>query len=337
VTTYLKGRPRIYVTSGSFGSLTPETFKRLNEFAEVTVNRGKLQAEALREVLREYDGVVLGTDKVTREVLNGDLRVRIIARHGVGVDNIDLQAATEKRIVVTYTPSANAESVAEYTVGLMLALSRRIVDAHMFMKSGEWARLEFIGFDLKGKTLGMIGLGSIGSRVAEISKAFGMRVLAYDPYVDKSKATSLGVDLTSLDDLLLESDFVSIHASLTSETRGLIGERELKLMKPTAFLINTARGAIVDENALIKALKEKWIAGAAIDVYTEEPLPKNHPLRKTENTILTPHIASYTYEAVKKTDEMVLEALETFFKGGKPKWIANPEVWHLIELERSKI
>jgi D-3-phosphoglycerate dehydrogenase len=337
VTAYLKNRPRIYITSGSFGSLTPETFKRLNEIAEATVNRGRLQAEALRDVLREYDGIVLGTDRVTREVLNGDLRVRIIARHGVGVDNIDLQAATEKRIVVTYTPSANAESVAEYTVGLMLALSRRIVGAHMLMRSGGWARLELIGFDLKGKTLGIIGLGSIGGRVAEISKAFGIRVLAFDPYVDKSKAASLGVELTSLEAVLKESDFVSIHASLTSETRGLMGERELRLMKPTAFLINTARGAIVDEDALVKALKEKWIAGAALDVYSEEPLPKEHPLREMENVILTPHIASYSYEAVKRTDEMVLEALETFFKGGRPKWIANPEVWHLIELEKSKI
>ncbi|MEM3679926.1 MAG: NAD(P)-dependent oxidoreductase, partial [Candidatus Bathyarchaeia archaeon] len=127
-----------------------------------------------------------------------------------------------------------------------------------------------------------------------------------------------------------------IHASLTSETRGLIGERELRLMKPTAFLVNTARGAIVDENALVKALRENWIAGAALDVYSEEPLPREHPLRKMENTILTPHIASYTYEAIRKTDEMVLEALETFFSGGKPKWIANPEVWHLIELEKTK-
>ncbi|MBS7611263.1 phosphoglycerate dehydrogenase [Candidatus Bathyarchaeota archaeon] len=332
----MRDKPRIYVTSGSFGSLTPDIFKRLNEIAEVTVNRGKLQTETLQSVLREYDGVVLGTDKITREVLTGDLRVRIIARHGVGVDNIDLQAATEKRIVVTYTPSANAESVAEYTVGFMLTLSRRIVDAHMLMKSGGWARLELIGFDFKGKTLGIIGLGSIGSRVAEIAKAFGMRILAYDPFVDRDKADRLGVELTSLEAVLKESDFVSVHASLTSETRGLIGEREFRLMKSTAFLINTARGAIIDENALIKALKEKWIAGAALDVYAEEPLPREHPLRKMENTILTPHIASYTYEAIRKTDEMVLESLETFFKGGRPKWIANPEVWHLIELEKAK-
>ncbi|MEM2849895.1 MAG: hydroxyacid dehydrogenase, partial [Candidatus Bathyarchaeia archaeon] len=153
---YLKDKPRIYVTSGSFGSLTPDVFKRLNDVAEVTVNRGKLQTEVLRSALREYDGMILGTDKITREVLTGDVRVRIIARHGVGVDNVDLQAATEKRIVVTYTPSANAESVAEYTVGLMLTLSRRIADANMLMKSGGWARLELIGFDLKGKTLGII-------------------------------------------------------------------------------------------------------------------------------------------------------------------------------------
>ncbi|MEM2685839.1 MAG: phosphoglycerate dehydrogenase [Candidatus Bathyarchaeia archaeon] len=328
--------PKIYVTSGSFGTLNPDVFNRLNRIAEVVVKRGRHSGEELRKILAEYDGIVLGTDKITREVLTGDVRVRIIARHGVGVDNIDLQATTEKRIVVTYTPSANAESVAEHTIGLMLALSRRIVEAHMLMKSGGWSRFELIGFDLKDRTLGIIGLGSIGSRVAEIAKTFGMRILAYDPFVDRSKADRLGVELTSLEAVLKESDFVSIHASLTSETRGLIGERELRLMKPTAFLVNTARGAIVDENALVKALRENWIAGAALDVYSEEPLPREHPLRKMENTILTPHIASYTYEAIRKTDEMVLEALETFFSGGKPKWIANPEVWHLIELEKTK-
>ncbi|MEM3547285.1 MAG: phosphoglycerate dehydrogenase [Candidatus Bathyarchaeia archaeon] len=328
--------PKIYVTSGSFGTLNPDVFNRLNRIAEVVVKRGRHSGEELRRILAEYDGIVLGTDKITKEVLTGDVRVRIIARHGVGVDNIDLQAATEKRIVVTYTPGANAESVAEHTIGLMLALSRRIVEAHMLMKSGGWTKFELIGFDLKGRTLGIIGLGSIGSRVAEIAKTFGMRILAYDPFVDRSKADRLGVELTSLEAVLKESDFVSIHASLTSETRGLIGERELRLMKPTAFLVNTARGAIVDENALVKALRENWIAGAALDVYSEEPLPREHPLRKMENTILTPHIASYTYEAIRKTDEMVLEALETFFSGGKPKWIANPEVWHLIELEKTK-
>lgn len=332
----MKEKPRIYVSAGSFGLFAPDILKRLSEFAEVTINRGRLQIEDLRRVLREYDGIILGTDKITREVLSGDVRVRIIARHGVGVDNIDLQAATEKRIVVTYTPSANAESVAEHTIGLILALSRHIVDAHLLMRSGGWARLEFIGIELKGKILGIIGLGSIGSRVAEMAKTFGMRVLAYDPFIDKSKADRLGVELKSLEDVLKESDFVSIHASLTSETRGLIGEREFRLMKSTAFLINTARGAIVDEEALVKALKEKWIAGAALDVYTEEPLPKEHPLRKLENVILTPHIASYTYEAIRKTDEMVLEALETFFGGGKPKWIANPEVWQYVEFERAK-
>ncbi|MEM3680003.1 MAG: NAD(P)-dependent oxidoreductase, partial [Candidatus Bathyarchaeia archaeon] len=232
--------PKIYVTSGSFGTLNPDVFNRLNRIAEVVVKRGRHSGEELRRILAEYDGIVLGTDKITKEVLTGDVRVRIIARHGVGVDNIDLQAATEKRIVVTYTPGANAESVAEHTIGLMLALSRRIVEAHMLMKSGGWTKFELIGFDLKGRTLGIIGLGSIGSRVAEIAKTFGMRILAYDPFVDRSKADRLGVELTSLEAVLKESDFVSIHASLTSETRGLIGERELRLMKPTAFLVNTA-------------------------------------------------------------------------------------------------
>ena len=327
----MKGRPRIYVTSGSFGTSGPDILERLNRIADVTVKRGKHSVQQLKRIVAEYDGIVLGTDPVTREVLSGDVRVRIIARHGVGVDNVDIEAATERGIAVTYTPSVNADSVAEHTIGLILSLTKRIAEAHRLMKSGGWDRIRFVGCEVKGKTLGVIGLGNIGSRVAARAKAFGMRVIAYDPYVDKSRAEELGVSLVNLEELLESSDIVTIHAALTRETRHMIGEEELKRMKPTAYLVNTARGALVDEDALVKALKERWIAGAALDVYEEEPLPEDHPLRRMDNVVLTPHIASYTYEAIRRTDEMVLEALETFFRGGKPKWLVNPEVWSRIE------
>lgn len=327
-----EGKPRVYVTSGSFGTSGPDIFKRLNCLAEVTVRRGKHSVQQLKKVVAEYDGIVLGTDPVTREVLSGEVKVRIIARHGVGLDNIDLEAATERGIVVTYTPGVNADSVAEHTIGLLLSLTKRIAEAHRLMRDGGWDRACFIGHEIKGKTLGIIGLGRIGSEVAVRAKAFGMRVVAYDPYVDKSRAEELKVPLVSLGELLETSDVVTIHAALTRETRHMIGEKELRRMKPTAYIVNTARGALIDEKALVKALKEKWIAGAALDVYEEEPLPEDHPLRKMDNVVLTPHIASYTCEAIRRTDEMVLESLETFFKGGKPRWVANPEVWARIRM-----
>ena len=318
--------------------LDDEFFNIINGKAYV-VKAYQEGCQSLMDVVRDADVIVTrSSHRIDKTVIDNAKNLKVIARAGVGLDNIDVDYAIKRGIKVVSVPSASTEAVAELTMGLIIALARWISSFDRSMHNGEWCKNSKLGIELMGKTLGIIGLGRIGSRVAKFAKMFGMRIVAYDPYVSPRKAERLKVELKdNLDVLLLESDFVSIHASLTSETKGLIGERELKLMKPTAFLINTARGAIVDEKALIKALKEKWIAGAALDVYTEEPLPKNHPLRKIENIILTPHIASYTYEAVKRTDEMVLEALETFFKGGKPKWIANPEVWHLIELERSKI
>ncbi|MEM2791567.1 MAG: hydroxyacid dehydrogenase [Candidatus Bathyarchaeia archaeon] len=292
----------------------------------------------LIELVRDVSVIVTrSSHKIDKAVIDNAKNLKIIARAGVGLDNIDVDYAIRQGITVISTPDASTRAVAELTMGFIIALARRMTAFNRFMQDGEWCKNSTFGVELAGKTLGIIGLGRIGSQVAKLARAFRMRVIAYDPYISPVKAKKLKVELKkNLDDLLVESDFVSIHASLTSETRGLIGERELRLMKPTAFLVNTARGAIVDENALVKALRENWIAGAALDVYSEEPLPREHPLRKMENTILTPHIASYTYEAIRKTDEMVLEALETFFSGGKPKWIANPEVWHLIELEKTK-
>ncbi len=278
--------------------------------------------QSLMDVVKDADVIVIrSSHKIDKTVIDNAKNLKIIARAGVGLDNIDVDYAIKRGIKIISVPSASTEAVAELTMGLMIALARWVTSFDRSMHNGEWCKNSKLGIELAGKTLGIIGLGRIGSRVAKFARIFGMRVLAYDPYVDRGKAVNLGVELKdSLDDLLLESDFISIHASLTSETKGLIGERELKLMKPTAFLINTARGAIVDENALIKALKEKWIAGAALDVYTEEPLPKNHPLRKIENTILTPHIGGSTVETQKKIAKLlavkIMKTLEKLEEAG---------------------
>ncbi|MBS7610608.1 hydroxyacid dehydrogenase [Candidatus Bathyarchaeota archaeon] len=256
----------------------------------------------LIELVRDVTVIVTrSSHKIDKAVIDNAKNLKIIARAGVGLDNIEVDYAVRHGITVISTPDASTRAVAELTIGFIIALARQMSSFDRFMHDGEWCKNSKFGVELVGKTLGIIGLGRIGSQVAKLARTFRMRVIAYDPYISPMKAEKLRVELKkNLDDLLIESDFVSVHASLTSETRGLIGEREFRLMKSTAFLINTARGAIIDENALIKALKEKWIAGAALDVYAEEPLPREHPLRKMENTILTPHIGGSTVEAQKK-------------------------------------
>ncbi len=276
--------------------------------------------QSLMDMLRDADVIVTrSSHRIDKTVIDNAKNLKIIARAGVGLDNIDVDYAIRRGIKVISTPDASTKAVAELTIGFMIALARRVIEFDRLMHNGEWCRNSKLGVELTGKTLGIIGLGRIGSQVARLAKMFGMRIVAYDPYVSPIKAEKLKVELKkNLNDLLIESDFVSIHASLTSETRGLIGERELRLMKPTAFLINTARGAIVDENALVKALKEKWIAGAALDVYSEEPLPKEHPLREMENVILTPHIGGSTLETQKKIAKILAtKIMKTLEKLGK--------------------
>ncbi|MBO3803546.1 MAG: hydroxyacid dehydrogenase, partial [Candidatus Brockarchaeota archaeon] len=242
-------------------------------------------------------------------------------------DNVDLDAATERGIVVTYTPGANAVSVAEHAFALLLALVRKVTSADRSVREGEGKGQEFEGVELAGKTMGVIGLGAIGSRVAKRAIAFEMRVVAHDPYVDPEKASSLGVELVDLDTLLRRSDVVSLHAALTERTKHLISRREIGLLKPTAVIVNAARGRLIDEEALVQALKEKRILGAALDVFQEEPLPPGHPFLKEPNVVLTPHIAAFTKEALSRGDKIVAEDLATVIRGGRPNYVANPSVF----------
>ncbi|MGQ9514128.1 MAG: hydroxyacid dehydrogenase [Thermoproteota archaeon] len=308
-------------------SLCPESVRILTEVGDLSIAPRFIENEELAELAKDCIGIVLGGNKFGRDIIERSKKLRVISRHGVGVDNVDLDAATERGIVVTYTPGANSISVAEHTFALILALIRKINLADRSIRDGEWKGLEFEGIELAGKTLGIIGLGAIGSNVAKRAIAFEMNVLAYDPYVDRKRASELGVRLVDLDLLLKSSDVVSIHASLTDRTRNMLSWREIGLLKPTAILVNTARGQLVDEEALIHALKERKILGAALDVFNCEPLPPNHPLLKEQNVILTPHIAAFTKEALSRGDMILARDLVAVIKGERPTYVANPGVF----------
>ena len=313
-------RWKVIILSGTYGKAVPEAIERIKEVAEVErrkIPKGATQKE-IAEIISDADIIVLGASgKIGKEVLLKTPNLKMIAKRGVGLDNVDLKAATELGVLVTYTKHANSQSVAEHTIGLILALVKNIVKANEELKEKGWKiRSELIGIELAGKTLGVIGFGSIGRKVTKIVKnAFNMNVLVYDPYVSVDVVSSFGCRLVDLDTLLRESDIVTIHAALTEETYHMIGERELKLMKRTAYLINTARGAIIDEKALIKALKEGWIAGAALDVFEKEPLPKDSQLYELKNVYLTPHVAGPSDERRHMLFGAIVDEFERFFSG----------------------
>lgn len=282
--------------------------------------------ETVCKEIKGIHAVIVRTAPFSREIIECADKLEVIGRHGVGVDNIDIKAASERGIPVVNTPDANMVSVAEHTIGFILALAKRLVISDKATRQGNFAiREEFAASDLEGKTLGIVGAGRVGSTLAKKCKAaFNMKVLAYDPYLSSEKAKEMEVSLCdSLPELLKESDFVSIHVPLTRDTEGLMGEKELKLMKPTAFLINVGRGRIVDEKALAKALKEKWVAGAASDVFSQEPPDPDNPLLKVESIILSPHMAALTKECAIRMAYGVAEGVLDALRGNKPKYVAN--------------
>jgi len=270
--------------------------------------------EELEKRIQEYNVLIVRSrTKVTREIINRGKRLRLIARAGSGLDNIDLKAAEKKGITIINTPEASADSVAELTIGLMIALARKITLADSSMKRGEWLKKELKGFLLKGKKLGLIGLGNIGLRVAKIAKAMGMKILVTKRTPPSPELLeSLEAEFLTLDELLRRSDIVSIHVPLSEETRHMIGFNEISRMKDGAFLINTSRGEIVDEKALLEALKSGKLGGAALDVYTTEP-PENSELINQPNVVCTPHIGAQTSEAQREASVILAEKIIRFF------------------------
>jgi len=292
--------------------------------------------ETVKREIKGVEGVIVRTAPFTREIIEAADSLKVIARHGVGVDNIDIQAATEKGILVLNTPDANAVSVAEHTITAIGALAKRLMYMDRATREGNWeARNEYKAIDLDGKVLGLVGLGRIGTLVAKkASAAFNMKVIAYDPYVSRQVAEENGITLyDDLDRIFREADVVSLHTPLTAETRGLVNAARLSLMKPTAFLVNFSRGGVVDEEALYKALKSRTIAGAALDVFGEEPPPRNHPLFELDNVLLSPHSAALTQECVVRMATGAAQGVVDVLTGRKPKFVVNPEVLEKWERE----
>jgi D-3-phosphoglycerate dehydrogenase len=262
------------------------------------IERSGLKGEALARAIEGMDAVVVrSSTTITRESLEFADRLRVIGRAGVGVDNIDLTAATERGIAVLNAPSGNTISAAELAFALLLAVARRVPAADRSMKAGQWDRKSFTGMELSGKTLGLIGAGRIGGEVARRARAFGMTVVAYDPFLNEERAQAIGIELATLDDVLTRADVISLHTPLTEQTIGMIGDPQLARLRRGALVINAARGGVVDEAALQRALESGHLGGAALDVYSEEPLPADHPLRTLPNVVLTPHTGAATVEA----------------------------------------
>jgi D-3-phosphoglycerate dehydrogenase len=268
------------------------------------------QPGSLPQALQRAHALVVRSDtKVTEQLMAGAPRLVVIGRAGIGVDNIDVSAATRRGIAVLNAPGGNTVSAAEHTLALLLALVRRVPAAAESMRRGEWDRKRFAGTELRGKTLGAVGLGRIGAHVATVARALGMAVLAHDPYLPAPRARELGVELAPLDDLLRRADVVTLHVPLTDETRCLIDAGRLAMMKPTAFLVNAARGELVDADALVAALDAGRLAGAALDVFDPEPLPPDSPLRRCGGVILTPHLAASTTEAQERVAQEICAAV----------------------------
>ena len=300
-----------------------EVLQWLRERVELVVVNPWVESERWELEAARVDGVISRKGKISRAQMEKSAgRLKIIARTGVGVDpsRVDLEAAKDLRIWVTNQPGSNAVSVAELVFGQMIALVRHTHEADRAVKANRWSDyLKFIGTELAGKTLGIIGMGNIGARMAIRARAFEMDFLVYDPYIAESHASALGGKWVSLEELLADSDFVTLHCPLNRETRSMIGEAQLALMKPSAFLINAARGGIVDEDRLCRVLQQKKIAGAALDVIADEPPPKDHPLFKLDNVLWTPHLGAVTLEASERGE-----------------WGAAQEVIRVLERKRPK-
>jgi D-3-phosphoglycerate dehydrogenase len=312
----------------------------------------RLTPEELVEAAAGYEILLVGYESLPGWAIDSLPKVQLIGCTRSTPINVDLEAASRRDIPVLHTPGRNTQNAAEFTLGLMLSAAHLIGQGHHALRSGHYLgepAAEFIsadhaedvtwkldgespfkdlqGIELGDKRLGIIGLGRIGSRVAQLAQAFGMRVIAYSPYTAQAEAEDLNVELVDLDSLLRQADFISIHARVTPETLGMLGEREFGLMKPGAYLMVVSRAAIVDQAALIKTLQERRIAGAALDVYWYEPLPANHPLLSMDNVTLTPHLAGASQEVRERHSQIIVDDVIAWLDGRRPEHLANPQVW----------
>lgn len=284
-----------------------EGLEILRQLGEVVYNPGLWKSDSLLSVVADADAVVVRNQtRVSKEFLAAATGLKVVGRLGVGLDNIDIAACKQSGVAVVFARNANAISVAEYVFAAMMSFSRQLERATEDVKKGNWNRRQFTLYELYGKTLGLVGVGEIGTRLAARAKSFGMNLIGFDPYLPpyETACTEFGVEMTSLEQVLSQSDFISLHVPLTAGTKNLINKESLALMKPTSYIINTARGGVINETDLYEALKTKKIAGAALDVLSKEP-PAGLPLLELDNIILTPHIAGLTEEAQVRTSVLV--------------------------------
>jgi len=317
-------------------SLAEEGVGILREEKEFQVDiKTGLTPEELSKIISDYDALIVrSATKVTKEVIENAKNLKVIGRAGVGLDNVDLESATQKGVIVMNTPSGNTISTAEHTMSLILALSRNIPQADASVKKGEWQRSKFLGIELYDKILGIIGLGRIGTEVAKRALSFGMRVISYDPFIVKEFAQNLGIRLVELEELLKTSDYISVHIPLTETTYHIISKKEFSLMKKGVRVINSARGGILDESALIAALREGKVAGCALDVFEEEP-PTKSELLEFSNVVLTPHLGASTEEAQVNVAIEIAESVRDALLGRGVRNAANfpsvePEVYKIL-------
>ena len=328
-------RPKILITAPIHeAGLT--LLRNVAEIRTASPSQALIKENLMREV-KDVDAliVVRSREPVDEEVIKEGRNLKIISRHGAGYENVDVEAATKRGIFVTYAP-VNAKTVADLTMGMIVCLLRRIHEGDRLVKSGDWYRGQrlsppLMGVDVYGKTLGIIGLGRIGAEVAKRARGFDMKILYYDVVKKREYEEKLGVEYRELDALLRESDIVSIHVPLSKRTENLISERELKLMKKTAYLINTSRGRVVNQDDLYRALSENWIAGAALDVFREEPLPPDAPIAKLKNVLFTPHIGGATKDCMRRMSLTVARDVIKALRGEVPEYLVNPEVLEIIK------
>jgi D-3-phosphoglycerate dehydrogenase len=310
--------PRILVAD----PVDPEGIELLRTQGDVDVKL-RLDPKDLISIIGEYDALVVRSEtKVTADVIEAGQRLHVIGRAGVGVDNIDIEAATRKGIAVVNAPTGNTISAAEHTIAMMMALARNIPQANESLRRGEWTRSAFTGIEVRNRVLGIIGLGKVGTEVSRRAIGLQMNVLGYDPFVSQEQANLLGIELSTLDHIFRKSDFICLHTPLTESTRGLIGEKELAVMKPTVRILNVARGELIDEDALCKAIDEGRVAGAAIDVFIKEP-PVDSPLLKNSKIIVTPHLGASTEEAQMEVAREVAEQVISVLHGESARYTVN--------------
>lgn len=304
--------------------LARDGIERLKKAGTVDVVTG-LSPSELKDRIGPYTALVVRSEtQVTADLLSAATELRVVARAGVGVDNIDIDAATQHGVLVLNAPTGNTVAAAEHTVAMMMAMMRHIPAADHSLRAGEWKRSQFVGNELRGKTLGLLGLGKIGCEVARCaSQGLQMHVIAYDPLTTADRAQQYGAELCDIPELIARADILSVHVPLNEHTKGIIGERELRAMKPGACVINVARGGIIDEDALAVLLAEGHIGGAALDVFVKEPLATTHPLLQFSNVVVTPHLGASTQEAQTNVAFDVADQIAEYFHGGLPRYAVN--------------